>query len=351
MTTVGLKLIAQDFTFSQFYEMPLLRNPALAGIYTGSIRIQSAYRNQWASVTVPFETKALSAEVKFPIGNNKDFATIGTQINYDRAGDSKLGRTQIEPVFNFHKELNEYSYLSFALTGSYTQSHFDPTSLRFNDQFVSGQYNPLNPTQQVFTKTSFSYMDGGTGLAYSSATSAENVNYYVGIGAYHLLKPKVSFYDNNSIILQPRYVLSGGLNLTSGDFDDVYIYGDIISQGGARQFLAGMLYSHVLSDDEYVDNFGKTNLIFGATYRWADALIPILKLEMRKVSIGASYDINVSKLRTASMYRGGFEITLSFRSFLNSQDVFSDIGNGGLGGWGNVRNGMSRNGLRCAKGF
>jgi hypothetical protein len=43
----------QDLHFSQFYEFPLLRNPALAGIFNGNFRFTGAYRNQWQSVTVP----------------------------------------------------------------------------------------------------------------------------------------------------------------------------------------------------------------------------------------------------------------------------------------------------------
>jgi hypothetical protein len=49
---VQKKSFGQDFTFSQFYEQPLMRNPALAGVFTGDLRVSGAYRNQWASVTV-----------------------------------------------------------------------------------------------------------------------------------------------------------------------------------------------------------------------------------------------------------------------------------------------------------
>jgi hypothetical protein len=41
----------QDIHFSQFFQAPLLRNPSLAGIYTGDIRVQTVYRDQWNSVT------------------------------------------------------------------------------------------------------------------------------------------------------------------------------------------------------------------------------------------------------------------------------------------------------------
>ena len=45
---------SQDIHFSQFNEAPLLRNPALAGLFSGDIRLQSVFRTQWQSVTVPF---------------------------------------------------------------------------------------------------------------------------------------------------------------------------------------------------------------------------------------------------------------------------------------------------------
>ena len=53
---------AQDIHFSQFFETPLLRNPALAGIFSGDLRIQAVYRNQWNSVTVPYQTTSLNGE-------------------------------------------------------------------------------------------------------------------------------------------------------------------------------------------------------------------------------------------------------------------------------------------------
>ena len=56
---------AQDYTFSQFYEQPLLRNPALAGLFTGDLRVSMSYRDQWGSVTVPFRTTSLSIEHKY----------------------------------------------------------------------------------------------------------------------------------------------------------------------------------------------------------------------------------------------------------------------------------------------
>jgi hypothetical protein len=47
---VHASALAQDVGFSHFYDQPLLRNPALAGIFTGDIRFTASYRNQWQTV-------------------------------------------------------------------------------------------------------------------------------------------------------------------------------------------------------------------------------------------------------------------------------------------------------------
>jgi hypothetical protein len=43
-----------------------------------------------------------------------------------------------------------------------------------------------------------------------------------------------------------------------------------------------------------------------------DAIILTTVLETEKLNFGVSYDINTSKLRTASNYRGAFELSLTY---------------------------------------
>lgn len=308
---------AQDFTFSQFYEMPLLRNPALAGIFNGNIRVQSAFRNQWASVSVPYQTTALSTEITFPVGLGEDLLTVGMQVTNDVAGDSKLGRTQLMPVLSFHKAFNdESSFLTFAVMGGYVQSQFDPTRLRFNDQFLNGGYDPGAGTSATFDRINLSYLDASTGLAFNSELGYSGSRFYLGVAAYHFLRSNVSFYDGDAVVLQPRYVANAGLNLQTGLRHNTYLYGDYIMQGGNRQFLAGILYNYVVK--EYMDNKGNISMSAGAAYRWGDALVPIFRMELEHLSFGASYDINISKLKSASQYRGGLELTLAYVNTLNA---------------------------------
>ena len=53
---------AQDIHFSQIFETPLLRNPALEGLFSGDIRVQTVYRSQWNSVTNAYSTSSANVE-------------------------------------------------------------------------------------------------------------------------------------------------------------------------------------------------------------------------------------------------------------------------------------------------
>src|SRR5215203_6976358 len=99
------KVNAQDIHFSQFFEAPLLRNPSLSGLFNGDIRVQGVYRNQWASVTVPYKTGSFNLQYKNPIGHADDFITTGLQVVYDKAGSTNFTTTNFLPAINYHKSL------------------------------------------------------------------------------------------------------------------------------------------------------------------------------------------------------------------------------------------------------
>jgi type IX secretion system PorP/SprF family membrane protein len=321
---LGAKLsIGQDVNFSQFYDIPMLRNPALAGIFTGDVRLTSAYRNQWESVTTPYRTIALGVELKRSMGESSgDFITYGVQITKDLAGDSKLSRTQIFPVLNYHKSLSseKSTYLSAALMGGPVMQQFDPSKLTFDDQFVGGAYSETNPTRQTFSNTKLTYWDPAVGLCFSSETG-EATTYYIGAGVYHFTKPKVAFQKQNDISLNTKYVVNVGLSAPMGSDNRVVFYGDYFMQGGNRQGQGGLLFTHDL--DQNADD-QKLAISGGLFYRLKDALIPVVKLQYYQLNIGITYDVNTSKLKTASQSRGGFEVTLGYAAFRHRQNSYAD---------------------------
>ncbi|MBL7731262.1 MAG: type IX secretion system membrane protein PorP/SprF, partial [Chitinophagaceae bacterium] len=128
---------AQDIHFSQFFEAPLWRNPSLAGIFSGDIRVQAVYRDQWNSVTNAYRTGSLNAEFKKPIGKSNDFITTGAQLLFDRAGTIGWTSTHLLPVLNYHKSLSneKNSYLSLGFMGGWVQRRFDPSKVTTNTTY------------------------------------------------------------------------------------------------------------------------------------------------------------------------------------------------------------------------
>lgn len=306
---------SQDVNFSQFYKLPLLRNPALSGIFKGDIRVTSAFRSQWGAVGVPFKTVALGTEVKFGVGESNDYVGLGLQVTNDVAGDSRLGRTQVFPVVAYHKSINSDrdTYVSLGFIGGAVQQRFDPSKLRFDDQFVGGAYSPTNPTRQTFNNSNHTYLDAGVGAAFSTQMGYDS-RFYVGASYYHLSQPKVAFDPTYDIRMNRKLMLNAGFSTATSDYDRVIFYADFFVQGGSAQGQGGFLFKHDLIQD-FEDE--AVSISLGSFYRWNDAVIPVIELDYYNFNVGITYDVNVSKLKTASQGRGGFELSVTYKDFLN----------------------------------
>lgn len=314
---------AQDFTFSQFYEQPLLRNPALAGIFTGDLRISMAYRDQWGSITVPFRTTSLGIEYKIPVNSHDDVLTIGSQMSMDGAGDIRLKRTQFLPAINFHKSLNgdKDTYLSLAFMGGPVSSQFDASQLKLGDQYVNGSYSASNSSAQPITNSSYSYWDLTTGLCFSTVF-ANQTRFYVAAGLAHFTKPTIhSVTTTTASFLSPKLTFNIGSNAPVGDRGHLIAFADYYSQNNIHQLLGGVMYGMNLTAD---DNEDPSVFYIGSFIRWGDAVIPVVKMEFNHMTLGVSYDVNVSKLNVASNWRGGLELTASYRGFLKIRNSTLD---------------------------
>ncbi|HEX6333886.1 MAG TPA: PorP/SprF family type IX secretion system membrane protein [Flavisolibacter sp.] len=300
---------AQDIHFSQFFEAPLLRNPSLSGLFTGDIRVQAVYRDQWTSVTNAYKTGSLNAEYKLPVGKSNDFITAGLQALYDRAGTVSWVSAHILPSVNYHKSLsNERNrYLSLGFMGGFVQRRFDRSKMTTNSMY-DGQGDGEN-----FINPQYSYADAAVGMSYNMQLNANaDNNMFVGLGYHHFTRPKNTFYRNATGELDPKWVASAGIRFSVTPASYITIQSDYSMQGEYREAIGGAMYGIKLGD--YLDKPQYT-LHGGAFLRWNDAFIPVMKVDYHPFSVSLSYDVNISKLKTSSHGRGGFELSISYIGF------------------------------------
>ncbi len=306
----------QDIHFSQFFEAPLSRNPSLAGIYTGDVRVQAVYRDQWNSVTNAYKTGSFNAEYKMPVGKGDDFVSTGLQILYDRAGTIGWTSTHILPVLNYHKSLStdQNRYLSLGFMGGWVQRRFDPSKVTTNTQYDNGGLG------ENFSKTQFSYLDGSVGMSYNSNLryNPDN-NFFIGAAYHHFTRPENSFFQNTGNELHPKWVFSGGLRLGVTEIAYITLQGDHSRQGGFNETIAGAMYGLKLGNDPENPDY---TIHAGAYVRWNDALIPVVKIDYNPFSVSLSYDANISKLKPSSYGRGGVELSVSYTGFVKRKEGY-----------------------------
>jgi type IX secretion system PorP/SprF family membrane protein len=318
MLGIALSSFSQDLHFSQFFEAPLLRNPSLAGIFTGDYRVQGVYRDQWNSVTDGYRTGSFNAEYKMPVGSGNDFITTGLQVLYDKAGTVALTTSEFLPALNYHKSLSDQksTYLSLGFMGGLVEKTIDRSKITTNNQFDGMAFNPSLPDGETFPTPNIKYFDGSFGMSFNTTFGEDQVNsMYFGAAYHHFNRPKNSFYQDASE-LDPKYVFSGGVKLNLDDNSYFTVQADYSKQGTFTETIGGVMYSYKLVEGDpapYILNLG--------TYlRWGDAIIPVIKLEMNNLAVAISYDVNVSQLRTVSQGRGGVELSISYVGFLEREN-------------------------------
>ncbi len=308
---------AQDPHFSQFFEAPLLRNPSLAGLFAGDIRVQGVYRSQWGSVTTPYITGSFNVEYKQPIGKGNDFLTTGLQVLYDKAGSTNFTTTNVLPAINYHKAMsdNKSRYLSLGFMGGWVQRRIDRSKITTNNQFDGNGYNPSLADGESFPQSQYNYWDGSVGMSYSSAIGeSEHDSYFLGLAYHHFNRPKNSFYKDPTIELNPKWVFSTGVKMTMNEVSYLTVQGDFTKQGPNTEIIGGAMYSYKIGTDYENPEY---TIHFGGYLRWMDAFIPVVKIDYNPFSIALSYDANISQLKTVSQSRGGFELSITYAGFLD----------------------------------
>lgn len=307
---------AQDPNFSQFFVSPLTLNPALTGKFNGDFRIAGNYRDQWPEISKAFITSTVSFDMGILRNRLSDIDGLGIGIMAmtDKTANGILSGNFISVSAAYHKGLDEdgFHQLGIGFQGSYSNKRLDGTKLNFLDELdQNGGWTVPSAETIDNRQVNTSHFDFAIGVLYNGSTDGYN-NFYLGTSVYHVNRPKESFTGDIFYRLEPRITVNAGGAIPVGDGSKtVYLSSILSSQAGALNTVGGGALGFLLNDEEE----NPTQFLAGV---WArvnnvnDAIIPYIGLEYQGLRFGASYDINVSTLKTASQSRGGIEISLIY---------------------------------------
>lgn len=324
-----LCVFAQDPHFSQFYNAQTFINPAFMGAYEGTMRASINYRGQWNSVLDgnAFRTFAGSYDNRFQVSKD-DHMAVGLNILNDVSGTANFNtfRTHLGGAYQKkiagggrrYKRNRNDQYINLGFQTGIGQHRFDP-NLWFSNQFdaTKGQIDYSAASgEPSFTRSTNVYLDMNAGLLWY-ALLGDNKSVYAGASLLHANAPTVRFRQDKSFgeVLKWRWVAQMGAELPFSD--EMSILPSVIYQRqGPSQMTVGGANIRYNNRD-----WREVALRMGAWMRFAnrldkgqnvDALILTSVLETEKLNFGLSYDINVSKLKTASNFRGAFELSLIY---------------------------------------
>jgi len=322
--TVSVAL-GQDSQYSQFYAHPVYSNPSFVGAHSGTYRVTSGYRSQWAgALENPFTSFSLAGDFKINLNKSKkssDYAGAGIIFNTDQIGFFNYDIYHIALMGGYHKLLNPRSntYLSGGFLLGLQQRSLNYNNVTFQDQF-NGADAFSGATNENLPANNIAHSDIGFGLNFST-TPAKNLGFYLGASYYHLNQPRIGFFtlDNNSLIeseddfLWRRLSVHTAVSIPLSDLLTLLPRAIYNQQGPHSSITAGSnLRFQIYEADASFFHFGawmrSTKSL--TTFQPTDATL-FAGFEMRGLMLGFSYDFYIREV-AGEVGTGTFEFVISY---------------------------------------
>jgi len=304
---LSMQAWGQDLHFSQYYNAPMLVNPANTGFNPDfDFRAGVNYRSQWASVGSPYKTMSAWGDVKL-LGNRIEngWVGLGGMLWKDQAGSGSLTGTTGLISLAYHQMLGYNSLLSGGFSVGYTQKRIDVTKLTFDNQWNGVFFDAKIPSLEPFATNQVSYVDLQAGINYAYFAS-ENFYFNAGVSVMHINTPRETFFDasvsNNEISRRYNVFLNASVKVVDTWILNPNVYVSMV--GNSREILAGVNANRDLGDN------GARQFIMGVYYRNNDAIIPLFGYQINDLKMTFNYDATISSLSKSNLTRGAYEISI-----------------------------------------
>lgn len=308
---IGTNVEAQDMHFSQYWGAPMQLNPALTGVFNGTVRFGANYRNQWFAQNA-YSTYSGSIDASL-FGSKLGGNILGAGLSFyqDIEGQGAFTNTGIQLSMAYNQKITNGSnthFIGLGLQGAYLSKQLDLKDIVYGNLFeINSNTDPIDLSQ--YQKNSV--LDFNVGMQYFANFNETN-NIAVGLAMAHVAQPNIGFNDQAPEELYRRISFNSSANISLAG--DRYRLNPALlfqKQGPHQELNTGMYLGFNLNNE------ADATLYAGAMYRFAayadsklgsDAVIAAVRLEYNTFDIGLSYDITTSELRKNSAFMGGPEI-------------------------------------------
>jgi type IX secretion system PorP/SprF family membrane protein len=302
----------QDLHFSQFFNNPLVTNPANTGfIPDADYRLGASYRNQFSAIMAqPYQTMSIFGDAQ--VFRNKietGWMGLGAVILHDVAGTGSLASTKAYASIAYHQELGLSSLLTAGFNVGWANKRIDQSKLTFPDQFNGTFFDASLPTSAILATNNINYFDLQVGMNYAYFPT-QDIYINVGYSIQHVNTPRESFFEgtgNDLIAMRHIAFIDGIFRAAEKVIVNPNAY--YTTQAGASEFELGMNAAYNLTEH------GEKQIIAGLYYRYNDAVIPMVGLELNNMIFTFSYDATISSLASYNNTYGASEFNLLKKGF------------------------------------
>ena len=322
--SVWISGLAQDYRYSQFYNAPILLNPAFAGDHDQHYRFFMNYKDQWSSITNTFRT--VSGSIDMPafenVGGIQKFG-FGLSFLSDKAGTTNYGFNMINFSTAYHLRTTRFSKLAAGLVFGYGQSSINLDNVKWESQHNGNNHDPSLPSGEAPFVNRIIFLDAGMGMTYTSIDPDYDRKYVFGISASHLNFPNHSFIGTYQNRLKPKLQLHGEVDF---GFESFSLKPKILimNQGPSTLVTLGSLVRFNLGsqpDSRFTDAYVGSAFELGLFCRYNESIFFVVQYEFKKkLLIGMSYDIVISDLAVTSA-AGGFEVALRYQGLFENNQI------------------------------
>ena len=284
-------------------------------MFDGDYRFNANYRDQWRSVTVPFQTLSVSAEAKNVYKN----LSVGLILLNDVVGDGKFRTIEVVPSASYAINLSSDSshVIRPAVQMGLNYRQFDSEAFYFDSQWNGVFFDQNLPANEVFQTERKGNFTLGIGATYEYIQSPRK-RLVAGLGLFNINRPNQGFFGE-TIMRERRLNLFTRVHYEIGFDWDIIPSMQLNFQGTYRELIIGSQLRYIL-----VDRLGDYKAIyFGGYLRGGDAGYLMVGMDYQNWWGGISYDLNFSKLYVASSARGGLELSLRYIiKSVKKRDIF-----------------------------